>query len=188
MFFNSCSSFDLLIGGFSSRFPRSDKLISSISYDQDDLTWCIKKAVDFPAFVNLLLITPPFLWIAAISIGYIICALLYIYMQLDWKYDRRNISSWSDSFLLIILPAILGIRNFTNHSEIRLYHALILIVAIISQLLIGANFYDYIQNQIPFHQAKSVQEILGNGFRLIGSEDVLTAIKENPSVSIQNIE
>lgn len=172
------SSTNIFIGGLSAKFFKSDNLVASIPYDQDDLTWCIQKATNFPSFLNFFFIAPPIYWVIVIGFIYVTGTMMYIALQYDFEYKERHLRNWCYMVLLVALPATIGTspRYYPRQGALRFFYFAILLFSVLICAFTGTYLYNNMKVRIPRKQFETVREIRDNDFRLAGSTEVLHAI------------
>ncbi len=158
----------------------------SVTYESDDLTWCVQKAEMMPMFLSLMLAATSGAWTLFIF-GYIYpCGfLLYLLIQFDLKYKRRNFCNWHHTTGLLVLPAVIGISpNFQPvKGTVRIFFAFVLVTAFFFFQIIFTRTYELIHRRIPWHQVSSFNEIMENDFSFIGSLEAFNLLKENKMVT-----
>lgn len=186
-FFNS--DYFIHIGGYPIFSKCSEMIVPSISYDQDDFTWCIKAAGHYPIFMNLILIQPLAFWIIEVLNILVIGTIIYIYIPLDVEDKFRNNRDWHYSVFLIVLPANIGIprRYSPRLNRMRCYYAFVPLFSVVFYSVFTNLLFHSMKIPRPKYQIKSTNEILDNDFRLMGSRDVFNIIKQNTMARISFI-
>lgn len=170
-----------MVGG---RFPNistssQNNLIMSRAYYQDDLTWCIQRAPFYSYMVNFLFLADPECWILIIfGVGYVGGFLLYIGIQFDMEYKRRNQHDWHYTTILIMLPAVIGVnlRYQPGFFTLKIILFVISMACIVHWQIFLFKLVRFIKIPIRHAQIATIDEIVTMDFRLAGSEDVLSLI------------
>lgn len=161
--------------------------VASVPYHQDEWIWCIQKARRIPIFLNYFLMAPPGIWLTVVFIfGYFVGTIFYFLVQFDLSDEHRNDRDWHYFVFLVTLPAIIGYsaRYQPKVWFVRLYYVMLLVFSMPIMIAVNTYFYNFMKVQFYHHQMSSVQEILGNKFRFVGSEDVLHVISLDEMVCI----
>lgn len=178
--------FDIIIGGLYP-YPIDYGLFEkSITYHQDELIWCVQRAQIIPKLLNSLQIFSVEVWILNTVCSYFLCTgLLYLLIQFDHEYERKNLLDINYALFLIVVPTHIGQypRFFPKKRYIRFFFAFILLIPQIFHAMHGAFIYRYMKVDFFYHQVSTVDEILNNEFRLTGSYEFLNALKSNAIVS-----
>lgn len=156
---------------------------------EDDLTWCIQKAKSFPKFAQIALIGTPEAWFGIIfGYGYISGFLLYIMIQFDKEYKRKNCRDWHYTTWLVALPACIGIspRFYPKDYRVRVFYAFMLVTATFFFQMGFCYVYRFLKLPVFHRQISSVDELVENNFRLMGSKYVLDAIYDDKKVKIES--
>lgn len=137
--------------------------------------------------VNTFLAATPASWLTLIfGVGYGSGLLLYIMIQFDLEYEHRNHRDWHYTTWLIALPAVIGVnqRFHPKHSAIRLYYGLMLLVMMVVWQSLFWYGFPFFQDPTQFAQTATVDEIVEDEFRLVGSTEVLSLISHDSRVSL----
>ncbi|XP_031639772.1 uncharacterized protein LOC116351775 [Contarinia nasturtii] len=172
---------DILIGGI---FPNLTNLhpttsIISVPYYRDELIWCTQKAKYFPLFISVSQAISPECWLILIfGIGYVTGLILYIFIQFDLKYEKRNQLDWHYTTWLIALPAVIGVnqRFYPKYLPLRIFYGFILIMSLFHWNIVFHYGVRFIREPIQRHQISTVTEIIDEDFRLAGSAEVSNLI------------
>lgn len=161
-------------------------LATSMPYYEDELIWCVKRASKKPIFLNLFYVQPVEIWLMNTFIfGFGCAALIFLLIQFEKNKRIKNRLDLSHTVLLIALPSFLG---FTCHfrptsGSVRLLYGFVLLTPTFIYLMFQVYLYHYMKSQFFFHQIGTVNEIISKRFRLVGSLEVLNAIKQNKAVN-----
>lgn len=163
----------------------------SRAYYQDDLTWCIKRAPFYSHMVNAFFLADPECWILIIfGVGYVSGFLLYFGIPFDLEYDRRNQHDWHYTTLLIMLPLVIGVnqRYQPKFFALRLIYFVISLACIAHWQIFLFKLVRFVKIPIRHPQIATIDEIVERGFRLAGSEDVLSLISFDQRVCFNCID
>lgn len=183
------SQTDILIGGLHQNSHQINQLKyvqSSIPYLTDDLIWCVKKAGNYPTYLNLLLLSTPEVWFIMVF-GYKLTTAIiyYFFVQFDLKYKQRNRIDCQHAFWLISLPVFLG-SNMTFkpiYGPLRIFYGYMMISLIFFSQMISFYIIRYIKDPIPYAQVETVGEITRSDFyQLMGSYEVHNLIQYDERV------
>lgn len=173
------SKIDIIVGG---RFPpgeaTSSNFIHSKRYFRDDLTWCVQKAGYYPIFLNIILGTKPLNWFIALGTAFFIALLTYVFIQFDVKYKQRNQHDLYFIIFFVVMPAVIGFNSKFSPklSAIRFFYSFALILMFFLWQNIFYLGIGFIKLPIQRHQVMTIAEVVQNGYRLSGSNDVLRLI------------
>lgn len=176
----------MLVGGL---FPHStfpDTLAISQPYYQDNLIWCIQRAKNVSWMWNIFLAATPECWLTLIfGVGYISGAVIYIMIQFDSKYKRRNQRDWHYTTWLIALPAVIAInqRFQPTYGPLRVFYVLLLLTMFILWQIILFFGVRFIKFPVQRHQISTIHEIIDDDFRLAGSDTVFQLISHDERVN-----
>lgn len=179
---------DICIGGI---FPTEEILkysSMSVTYGMDDLTMCVQNAGMMPmVFAQLHAISATVWFLAIFGYGYSIGFLLFLLVQFDRRYNRRNQIDWHHTTWLITLPAIIGLSpNFYPiKGTVRILYAFTLISAFFAFQVAFTRSYDVLYIQIPLHQVSSLNESIDEDYHLSGTSEALHLLSRNQMVTIK---
>lgn len=144
-------------------------------YIQDDLTWCIQKARKLPWLFNPFVILSPAVWIITVfGYGYGCGTLLYLLIQFDAKYKKRNQRDWHYTVFMVALPSVIGVgqRFYPQSWKIRIFYACMLVTLIIGVQMCLGYFLTFLRIQSPMYQVNTVKELISYQYTLMGSAQV----------------
>lgn len=162
-----------------------DFLSFSKPYYQDELIWCIQRAKYYPWVINILWAATPECWILLIfGVGYISGFVIYIMIQFDVKYKNRNQRDWHYTTWLVALPAVIAVnqRFRPTYWPLRMFYWLLLITMVVLWQIILFHCVRFIKIPILRPQISSINEIIEDEFRLVGSNEVLQLISSDDRV------
>lgn len=179
---NATTIADLFIGGFTRNTDTAKTWSFSISYHQDDLTWCIQRVPPISVWQNIWYIAKPYMWVLIISIGCINAVLLYLLMPYDKEYFKRTKRDLPYILLYISLPATIGLSTnyHPRHQLIRVFHFFFLIFGFVGVNLSTAYLIKYLTNPIPGTQKQTIAEI--SNYQWVGTNESLLNLNSQPSV------
>lgn len=174
-----------MLGGlFLDDYNASESIIS-IPYIQDDFTWCVQGAKLRPWILSPMTAMTPAVWLLLIfGYGYVVSFILFILIQFDKKYSKRNDVDWHYTLFLIILPSVIGMgQTFRPIAwKIRIFYGLTLLLLVLySQTMVGY-LLKFTQIRFSMHQVATVQEITAAKYQLMGSKLVGSLIKFDDKV------
>ncbi len=176
---------DICIGGI---FPMDDIVkysLMSVTYESDDLTWCLPKSKIMPKFLSAMFILTPAAWFAVIfGFGYSCGLLLYLLIQFDLKYERRNDCDWHHTTWLVTLPAVIGLSpNFKPvKGTVRVFFIFVLVIAFFFFQIFFSRAFDVVYSEIPWHQIASLNEIMDEDFNFAGSLEAFNFLNRSKMV------
>lgn len=169
-----------MIGGLYLDSYNSTESTVSIPYFQDDFTWCVQSAKFRPWILSPMTAMTPAVWLLVIfGYGYVFSFVLFLLIQFDKKYKKRNNINWHYALWLIILPSVTGMgKPFQPLAwKVRLIYGLILtMLVILSQTMVG-HLLKFTQIRFLMHQTATVQEVADAEYQLMGSKQVGSLIK-----------
>lgn len=144
--------------------------------------------VYFP--LNIFYAATPECWILIIfGIGYTTGWILYIMIQFDLKYEKRNQRDWHYTILLIALPTVIGIsqRFHPKSGSLRVFYCFMLITSIAIWQIVLFLGVKFLKVPVQKHQLSTTAEIIDWTYRLTGSPEVLSLISFDERVSSTEI-
>lgn len=139
---------------------------------------------------NLFLVGTPECWIILIfGIAYPTGLILYIMIQFDLKYEKRNQRDWHYATWLIALPAVIGInqRFQPKCSPIRIFYGFILIMMIFLWQIVFYFLVRFIKIPYPRPQVSKIVEIIDWEYRLSGPIEVFHLVTMDERVCLLTI-
>lgn len=137
---------DILAGGLLPHSNASDR-ITSISYYDNDLTWCVQKSSVLPMIFQFFMVLDKEVWFV-LMFGYGIGSVLVLFVMIpfDMKYKRRN---QTDFHYLSSIPlrTFFGWNpRFTPMScSIRLFYGMMLFTGFGMLIGIQVKIFKYVQ-------------------------------------------
>lgn len=157
----------------------------SVTYATDDLAVCVENAGMMPMFMSHAHSVKLEVWLLVFfGYGYPMGMLLYLLIQFDRKYKRRNDIDWHHTTLVVALPAIIGLApNFQPvKGTVRLLYAFILISAFFVFQIVFTRTYDLIHFHQPWYQISTFKEIVDEDLHLAGSSEAFHILSRNKMV------
>lgn len=184
------SQTDILIGGLHQNAYQNNQLKllqTSIPYLTDDLVWCVKKAGNYPIYLNLLLLSTPEVWIIMVFGHTLTTSIIYyVFVQFDAKYTQRNRIDCPNAFWLIALPVFLG-ANMTFkpfYGPLRIFYGYMMISLTFFGQMMSFYVLRYIKDPISYTQIETVEEIISSDYyQLMGSYEVYNSIRYDERVN-----
>lgn len=168
------------MGGYFPNLTSLNKFAISTFYSQDDFTWCVQRAKFFSFLLNLFLMAQPEVWLLIIfGVGYVLGFVLYIVIQFDLKYEKRNRRDWHYTTLLIMLPAVIGInqRYQPGFFSLKVVYFIISISCVAFFQIFFYEMVRFLKVPVRHSQISTVAEIIAKDFHLSGSTEVVSMIK-----------
>lgn len=177
MFYRNC---DIIISGLSENRLTKKYFLSSISYFEDDYTWCTMRAGPIPTWQNILCIFKDReVWPVAVVIFYSVVYLFYFLAKdEDRSYDCYTV-------MLIALLVMLNLSFPYNFKSLR-NRVLFIIASLTCVMIIGifnAFLFKILLSTINKIQIDGVSKIV-NDFELVGDRAILNLITHQNEVSI----
>lgn len=181
-----CSEIDLLIGGYFQTSGALDFFSQSVTFSQDDVTWCVRSAAIIPIHFDPLAPSDPLC--AAITIGLcLISGIFYfIYSQQDGRMAHRN----KDIFYMLVLVVTssftgLGFSpHFRPHStRFRLMYALMLTAGFVLALFWGCFLLSETTTTMHGKQVSNVDDLIQNNYTLKCSAMTLSTLLKQKQVN-----
>lgn len=158
----------------------------SVTYDSDELMWCVQKAGVMPVYLSQMLFMNPETWFLLIfGYGYTSGFFLYLLMQFDLKYQHRNSRDWHFTTWLVALPACIGLSpNFRPvNATTRIFFGLMLMSAFFFFQITFTRLHELLHRQVPWQQISLFKEIIERDFNLIGSQEAFNVLQQSKKVS-----
>lgn len=152
----------------------------SVSYLQDQLTWCIQKSKNYPLIYQCMLILDKYVWCYLVFIyGYVCSIIVYILISLDEYYNLKNHCDFHYTVWQVTLTAFFGLgpKFRPVYGMLRIFYGMMLIIGFICSMMIGAYLHTFLTYPQQRHQIKTIDEMIENNFRLVGTQKVLEMIK-----------
>lgn len=178
--------YDIIIGG--SFIHLSDALHHTVSipYDYDDIIFCIQRSKIIPKYLNIVNILPPEMWFTMIFIGiFFIGIIAYLVVQFDSGVKRRNQMDLNYIMIIHLMSSFFSnAHDFKPKTAwLRILHTIIIVISLVFQGIVGVSLYQYMKEDMFYHQITTLREIVDSNFRLAGSPEVLHMIKRTELVS-----
>lgn len=128
----------------------------------------------------------PEIWILYIPVlGYLSNIIMYIMVQFDSKYKKRNQIDFHYTHFLITLPTFIGISQgfHPKSTPLRMFYCFMLVTNIFVWqmfLFLGIKFTKFL---VQKHQTSTTAEIIEWEYRLMGSKEVLGLISLDERVN-----
>lgn len=153
----------------------------SVSYLQDDITWCVSPAKPIRRWKNILYITRDK---ATIFIGSVLFIIYLISIYLWIMFEEKPLD-----FFLVVIYTTEGLVGFSTSfqpkkSIIRIYFIVALVIAFWMNQIFCAYFFIFIPQQLYEPQIESVEHIMTNNFRLSSDTQIFQQLKNRNMVSI----
>lgn len=112
------------------------------------------------------------------AVGYTTGLLLYLLIQFDLDYKKRNKHDWHYTTWLIALPAVIGVSQQFHPKQfiLRLFHGYMLFMLMLAWQRIFYHGVRFLKYPNQFHQKSTTTEIIEYEFRLAGSVEVFEMI------------
>lgn len=112
--------------------------------------------------------------------------MLYILISLDKRLNKRNKYDVHYIIWQTTLTAYfaLGPKFQPSNTTVRLFYSMMLVIGLFASIIIGAFFHKFLYYPQQKHQIKTVNEIVENNFRLVGSQKVLELMSFDSRVGI----
>lgn len=173
---------DIMIGGMFDNHINKEMLSSSITYVEDDFTWCVPKAKIAPIWISIFSIFHPQLWFLPYVSIFIMGLVLFGLV----RYEK----SLKDNFWWTLVTALTVSINSTGPPFITKIKASYTRFFMVALLLYGMNFSAAYQSNLVSIMTKpklesqidTVKEAIEQGFTFEGGENILGYIKGDDEV------
>lgn len=175
---------DIFIGALGENLITSKYLLASNSYYHRAFTWCVRKCQPIPVKENLLhLCRDPKVYALFTVTVVAVLGAAYI-LQI---FDPPPHMDWHRIFVNEF-PCILGFpcHYYPTSSPHRVLFAFFLLASTLFVILINSVAFSFITTPILQPQIKSIQEIVGNEFNLVGNRFVLMKLQQKTEVNTDN--
>lgn len=169
---------DILIGGLESNI--AIKLFKPTKpYIRNELTWCVKSAEQYPAWLNFFTVINDIRFIiAASSTFYAVVILLYALSITEGTYIDFHVAKLITFAILLNVP--------TYYRPKRRIIQVIFLVAVFSSLWLNTtifSFYTYLTTVPKYKmQIDTLKEIVDEDFRFVGEASTLAILQEGKMV------
>lgn len=185
--FSHFSDADIIIGGISPTPSNTSNFTTSISYIEDDYTWCIKTASAISAAYGFMQGMSTLSWILLVfGYGYGSSFILLLMIQFDKRYKQRNNRDWHYTTILIVLPAMTAssLRFNPTSWSLRLFYACMLF-SMLAFTQVGMTFlFKSFQFGFFSHQIATVNELQRYELTLMGSAHVRDMVHMDERVGV----
>lgn len=156
---------------------------SSISYYQDDYTWCVQRAKFLPLVISVVRIATPTVWLLVVGLGYVNGLILYFFVQFDPKPQNRKLDLHYTTYL-ISLPAWIGFsqRFMPKHCPLRIYYIITVVYGMILFAFCLTFLLEYGEKKIRSYQVHEIRELIDMNFRFTGTGLVLDYMRKQQLV------
>lgn len=155
---------DLLIGGLDNDEKVNRLLDRTVSYLQDDQTWCVHKALPYDTWENIFSLFTLGMWLLLIGSTVIIAIFLYFLLKNNNNYQLRNYFSyaWLVSFasFLNMSPTF----EARSHS-LKILFFFALMYGIIFSATFSSSLISVLTHPRQGYQVDTVKAAYKNGFR-----------------------
>lgn len=181
---------DIIIGGFAQNSRAAKYVSPSISYIQDDLTWCVHQADVLPPYLNIFRLTDSTVWFLYAGLIILTGILLFVYSKTDPQIIHHNKNIYY-MILLVAAPASAGFainRRVMPHKTLfRIFLILILLASYVglvtwSSFLIVTTLHTY-----RLAQVADVDQLFEQKFHLGSSPASYTIIFDQEKVMQNHI-
>lgn len=170
----------LIVGGL----IRTDSIsesehVSTIPYYYDDLTWCVNQAKQFPVWQNIFYMiqdTEVYVCGAFGITGMVFLAYLWTAFE-DKPIDIFRVVLLGTAVFVVFTPSFNPKKGW-----VRFFYILSVYICIWFQNILAAYFVVALTRPIHDEQVRSVNELIANGFRLMGDSHLLSRIKHQDKV------
>lgn len=140
--------------------------------------WCIKKANFYPIMFSMFFIATLDSWLALFGCGYLAGTIIYILIQFDTKYKRRNQLDCHYANMLIALPGFTGInqRFHPHHTMLRLIFIYISMLFVLVWPALMLDIVQFLKVPVQWPQVSTVTGCVNKAFQLSGSIEVHSLI------------
>lgn len=178
---------DMLIGGYVQSFERTNFLSHSIMFGQDDITWCVRRSNEIPAYFNIYKIVDLTCSVIFLISFYSFCVAFYIFWAFDEEenYQHRDIIYIT---LLVVLPAIFGLNinqsfKATSHKT-RIIYALIGFTGFLNAIIYSSLMLSFCTSTYRAKQLSNFDELIRNGYELRCTPTTFAMITYQTKVNI----
>lgn len=182
-----CRKLDLIVGGFARNSMVAKYFLTSISYIQDDLTWCVRRAETLPVFLNIFRLTDLYVWFSYFGLIFLTGILLFIYVKFDPHIMHLNKNIYY-MILLIAAPASGGFavnrRMLPHRSLFRLYMVIILLASYVGLVTWSSFLSVTMLHTYRLDQVADIDELIEQNFDLSSSPASYTIIYDQKKVMI----
>lgn len=136
--------------------------------------------------INAFLALSPSCWcIIIFGIVYVIAVMIYVMIQFDLNYEKRNQCDFHYTLMFITLPAVIGFnQRFKPKSmPLRIFYGFIVLMMIILWQIVYFKGIRFIKVPVQRHQIATIEEMAKHDFQLSGSAEVKTLISFDERVS-----
>ena len=169
-----------MVGGLYENPVSRTYLSASISYHQDDITWCVAKAGFAPTWLNVFLIFSEKTWFAIIGALMVTSLVMWLFVRRENVY-RKNFM-WSFMVALSISTSQYG-----HYSPRKFYIKLFLATLIFYGLHINTAYHSYLISVLTKprydQQISTVQTAIENGMEFKVGENTVTFFKKDDGIS-----
>lgn len=177
-----------MIGGF--RNTRHRLFATSISYMQDERTWCVSRARPIPVWLNMWRITTSTIWGLALVTIYLEGIILYLLMKYERGHPGFMKKDYHYCVLMMATSALTGMPHITYHPKSKRM-SLFIGLMIITGILISTAWNCFLIKVLtrPKYRAQiyTIAELIENDFHLVGSLSGKEFMLQQPNKVMETI-
>lgn len=176
-----CSGIDVKIGGRNAAIliSNASKLLPSMAYEQDDITWCISRAKQIPLWLNFFHFAEGIgLWMMTLSAFILATAFVFLLTS----FEEQPLDIWH--VLTLAFPTLLTFVSWfkPKGSLLRLLFIITLLVAFLWSCIFNAFFFTVLTHPKYTTQLKSISEIIQEDYRLVTDINILSHLADQKLV------
>lgn len=182
-----CRKLDLIVGAFAQNSMVAKYFRTSISYLQDDLTWCVRRAETLPIFLNIFRLTDIYVWFSYSGLIVLCGIFLFIYIKTDPHIVHLNKNIYY-MILLVAAPASAGFainRRIMPHRPLFRIFFVVIVLASYVGLVTWSSFLSVTMlHTFRLDQVADIDGLIEQNFDLSSSPATYTIIYDQKKVTI----
>lgn len=175
LFVYSHRNIDILIGGASINSTTKKLFDSTITYSQDDLTWCIQRIRPIERWKNIFQFANDIeLWFIGLATYFIVLFVHYFMVE----HELPPLDFVTNGLVVFCAVIAMPIRFWPNSSVARLYYGFVLITALVLNTFFHSFLIVVLTHNRYGQQLSTANDLIDYDFELVGSAYALDKIKQ----------
>lgn len=162
-FIKNFRKIDLIIGGLYSPIDIKETISTTISYFQDDITWCVPVAKHKMNWESLYFLHDLNTWITSFSLDYLLGAVFFYMLRFD---NIFKCYAWN-----VLLSLIIGTGGSVNYQPkntlTRIYYILIAIYGLEYNILLNSFMISILTKPLQIWQIDNINDAIINNFEFL---------------------
>lgn len=159
---------------------------TSISYYNDDLTWCISRAKPFPVWLNMWRVGSLICWILGFLIVYLNGTVVFFLLKYEKDHQGFMKKDLHYTILQMALPTFTGTAQNMSYRPksiiLMIYIGIMLSTGILISIAWNCFLVKALSHPFQGTQINTISQIINDDFRFVGEQLAHTKIVQQPLV------